>query len=86
MAHSHNDINAISPARNGAAITPNDSTDLTYVTKSLFIGVGGNVTIDHVYSGTSILYANVPSGTILPVQATRVYATGTTATSIVGMY
>lgn len=86
MAHSHNDINAISPARNVAAITPDDATDLTYVAKALYIGVGGNVYLDAVYEGSNVAFVNVPSGTILPVQTTRVYSTGTTATSIVGMY
>lgn len=86
MAHSHNDINAISPARNAAAVTPDDSTDLTYVAKSLYIGVGGNVKVDMVYTGDAITFVNVQSGTILPVQTTRVYSTDTTATSIVGMY
>jgi hypothetical protein len=70
----------------GEAITPNDSTDLTDKGfRAIYVGTGGDVAIEHVSGGTPVVYANVPSGTILPVKIGQVNATGTTASNIVGL-
>lgn len=68
-------------ARGGAAVTPSDS--LTFPSaRALYIGVSGDVRVDFAEGGVNILLKAAPAG-ILPVQVTRVYATGTTATDIV---
>jgi hypothetical protein len=36
--------------------------------------------------GTDVTFANVPTGTKLPVRVSKVKATGTTASSIVALY
>ena len=74
-----------SPAENAAAITPNDTTDLTNATRSLYIGGAGNVKIDTVL-GDTVTLSGVVAGTVIPVRASRVYATGTTATNLVGLW
>ena len=35
---------------------------------------------------SAVVHKNVPSGSYLPVRATYIYATGTTATDIVALY
>ena len=53
--------------------------------QAFFIGVGGDVSLDMATSGTNIIFKNLASGQMLPVQATVVNATNTTATNIVAL-
>lgn len=65
----------------GKVIAPSDATLQDF--KSLYIGGAGNVTlIDD--TGTSVLFSGIPAGGTLFIAGTRVMATGTTATLIVG--
>lgn len=73
------------PAIGGAAVTPNDSADMTYTARSLWVGTGGNVKVNTLDAST-ITLTNVPDGTLLPVQCKRVYSTGTTASGIVALW
>ena len=66
------------------AITPNDSVDLTEAVRAVYIGSDGNITLSTLKS-TNVTLTGVKAGSILPIQATRVYATGTTATGLVGL-
>ena len=75
----------LSPANDGAAVTPNDSTDLPVASKRLWVGGAGNVALVTVV-GTALTYTGVPAGTYLHVRAARVKATGTSATNIVAEY
>ena len=68
----------------GAAITTSDSSTIA-PTVGIYVGGAGNVKVDLVDGGT-VTFSAVPVGTILPIQATRVYATGTTATLMVALY
>lgn len=77
--------NASDPANGAAAITPSNTTDLTVYARGIYVGVGGNITVDMTDSGTNITFLAVPQGTILPVQVKRVYSTGTTATNLVAL-
>lgn len=61
-------------------ITPNDDTVLNCA--GLYIGGTGSVIV-RGRSGTSVTFAGVPAGTILPINVNRVMA-ASTATSIVG--
>ena len=72
------------PAKNAAAVTPNDSTDLTNVARALYIGVAGDVKVDTL-GGDTVTLTAVPVG-ILPISVTRVYATGTAATNITALW
>ena len=70
-----------------AAVTPSDSVNLpSGMATCLFVGVGGDVAIFSPSTSTSVVHKNVASGTVLLVQASRVLATATTATSIVAWY
>lgn len=67
------------------AITPHASTNFTNGRcRAIYCGVGGNIVA--VINGAPITFKNVPSGAVLPVQATRVNAVNTTATDMVALY
>lgn len=76
-------VNKQDPARNWANVTPSDTTHLGNV-RSLFVGGAGNVVAEDVDGGTGTFVCT--AGTLLPIEAKRVYATGTTATNIVALY
>jgi hypothetical protein len=73
-------------AHRAAAITTSNSTIYAQPTRGLYIGGVGDLTVDMADGGSSVLFVGVQGGTILPIQVTRIYATGTTATSIVALY
>jgi hypothetical protein len=73
------------PADNAAAVTPNDSTDLTNTARALYVGSTGDVKVDTA-AGDTVTFGTVPSGAILPVRVKRVYSTGTTASNIVSIF
>ena len=70
---------------NTSAVTTSDTTDLSFTTRALWIGGAGNVTLIDANNNTTTFSA-VPVGTVLPVRASRVKATGTTATLIVALW
>ncbi len=74
-----------SPAFGAVAITPSDDTDLTFVTRGIYVGVAGNLKVD-MEDGTTVIFVGLAAGMIHPIRAKRIYATLTTATSIVGVY
>ena len=73
-----------SPAIHGFAIVPNDVTELAEVSRALYVGATGAVCA-RLRSGSTVTLINVAAGTILPIRATHVLATGTTAQNIVGL-
>ncbi len=73
-----------SPATHGFAITPDDDADLPEATRAIFVGAAGAVSAILV-SGATVTLAGIPAGTVLPVRATRVLATATTAGALVGL-
>lgn len=85
-------LNAISPAKATAAVTPSDGSPLPDgVCKWLWIGGAGDLKVDleggaGLPSSVGELFLGVPQG-IFPYRITKVYATGgTTATDIQAAY
>lgn len=72
-----------SPGRNFAAVTPSDSTDLTYLPRALWVGGSGDLTVVSVAGDTATFSS--ASGW-MPIRPARVLATGTTATTIVAVW
>lgn len=72
------------PAEDAVAITPHDSTDLANVTRGVWVGGAGNVAAV-MKLGTVVTFVGVPAGTLLPIRVSRINATNTTATSLVGL-
>lgn len=75
-----------SPARSAVAVTPHDSTNLTTVSRALWVGGAGNISVEMADTGTAIVFVGVAAGTLLPLRVSRVNSTSTTATSIVSIY
>lgn len=67
-----------------ATIVPSDVTSLPQGVQ-VYVGGAGNVTIQDM-AGNTVLFTAPPVGSVLPVRATRVMATGTTATLLVGCW
>lgn len=73
------------PAIRATAVTPSDTTDLG-APRWLYVGVTGDVAIQMHGDDAAVTHTAVPAGTVLPVRAKRVFATGTTASGIVAWY
>jgi hypothetical protein len=67
-----------------AAVTPTDSTDLTEITLSLYIGTAGTLKVT-MMDGSVVSYAAITAGRH-PLRVKRVWQNGTSATGIVAEY
>jgi hypothetical protein len=65
------------------AVTTSDTATKRY--SGLYIGTGGDVKVTTA-GGTDVTFVNTNSGQIIPLTITKVFATGTTATNIVGFF
>ncbi len=65
-------------------ITPSNTADIP-VTRAVYIGTSGDLKVD-MADNTTITLSNVSAGYPQPLQVTRIYADGTTATNIVAFY
>lgn len=72
------------PSRAPFALVPHDSAALPRITKAIYVGTGGTVTLRGVDAGADVTYRNVASGSYLLVRAQFVRATGTSATDLIG--
>lgn len=70
------------PAADAFAITPDDNNDLAVYANTLWVGNSGTVRITTVLGTTVDI---VGADKHIPIQARRVHATGTTASSILGL-
>ncbi|MPT47042.1 MAG: hypothetical protein E2598_01315 [Sphingobium sp.] len=71
------------PSRSLYSVSPNNDTELPMLPKALYIGNGGDVVVRCVDDTNDVVFANVPSGSIIRARVRYVRATGTTASSIV---
>lgn len=74
------------PATRAMSVVPHDGNALADIPKALFVGTGGNLTARGVGGGADTVWKNVPSGSIVPLRAQYVRATGTTAADILALY
>lgn len=65
------------------AITPSDDNDLTVAVRAIWVGNGGDIAMRDA-DGNDEIFENVPNGYLLIASPTRVLATGTTATGLIG--
>lgn len=73
------------PASSAAAITPTDDTDLGSITRGLYVGVSGDVTVV-MRDGQTVLFTALAAGVVHPLAVRQVHDTGTDATNIVGVW
>ena len=74
-----------SPLSGGFPIAPSDAEDLAFVTRQIRI-TGGGGTLAVVWQSGAETIEPVLAGDVLDWRATRIKATGTTATGIRGYY
>jgi hypothetical protein len=72
----------VNAATGGAAITPSDTVAVDF--NGFYVGGAGNIKVD-LYDGSTITLNGVLVGSIYPMKVSKVYATGTTATNLVGL-
>ncbi|WP_299966727.1 hypothetical protein [uncultured Roseobacter sp.] len=73
------------PAFGAFQITPQDDTALNHVTRAIYIGGEGNLTLTTAH-GQTVTFIAVQPGMIYPIRCTEVKQSGTTASGIVGLY
>jgi hypothetical protein len=81
----YNQPGLANPASRAAAITPDDGIDLDAATRSIWVGGAGDVAVITA-GGDTVTIPGALAGTWIPVRATRVLATGTTATGLVALW
>lgn len=69
----------------GFAITPSNENDLANVTRAIYVGGAGNLSIE-TKNGVTLTFIALPVGTLLPIRAAKVFALNTTATNLIGLY
>ncbi|RMH49543.1 MAG: hypothetical protein D6686_08015 [Alphaproteobacteria bacterium] len=65
-------------------VIPSDTEDLPYASRSLYIGVSGDIRVTTI-GGTTVTFRSHPVG-YMPGRIRRVHATGTTAADIVAVW
>jgi len=73
------------PADDAEVIVPSDVTGLVKISRSIYIGGAGDVSVEMAKTGTAIVFTGVQAGSVLPIRVSRVNATGTTATNMVAL-
>ena len=72
------------PISYGVAVTPNDGSDLANPCRGIYVGVTGNVKVT-LRGGEDVTFVGLAAGVLHGIRATRIWSTGTTATSIVAV-
>ncbi len=78
-----------SPMMGSFSITPSDTAPLPYLTRAIYVGGTGDVTVYLKWDSGSngpVTFTAVPAGTMIPVRARAVLYTGTSASYLVGFY
>lgn len=65
--------------------TPSNSVDMSAMCRAIWVGGSGNLTAV-MSNGDAVLFSGILAGTLLPIRATRVNSTGTTATLLIALY
>ena len=54
--------------------------------RGIYVGVGGDISVNMASVGTAVIFKNAQAGSTIPVQASKVNTTGTTATNLLVLY
>ena len=72
-------------------VSPSDTDNITAPTGGpndgcvLYIGTGGNVRV-MTAGGDDVVFYGIPTGSFIPVQVVKVFATDTTASNIIALW
>jgi hypothetical protein len=71
------------------AVTPNNFQSLVQLSHKkawgLYVGTGGNLSIVDSL-GNTVIFSNVPNGTLLPIHVIGINSAGTTASNIIACF
>lgn len=73
----------IDPIGHAVAITPDDATDLPWITTAIYVGGSGNMSVILEGDSVAVTLNSLAGGIWHPIKAKRVRSTGTTATGLV---
>ncbi len=73
------------PCAYAAAVTPSDTVELGFVTRAIYVGVAGDVTVVMGTKGAAVLLKAMPVG-LYNMRVRQIKATGTAATNIVALW
>ena len=71
---------------NVVAVTPSDTAPLSKPAMAIYVSGTGALAFDTMGGQTNVILSGLPANSILPIQITKVYATGTTATGLFALY
>ena len=78
------------PAANAVVVTKSDTIDIPMgtaaATRALYVGTGGNISVEMERDGSAIIFTSVQGGSILRISITRVNSTSTTASNMVALW
>ena len=80
-AFSNMDMGLTRPPDSATPVTPG-SSPLAKVTRSVYVGVGGDIQVTMAGNGETVIYKNFPTGQRLSGSFTHILATATTAADI----
>ena len=82
-------------AGRAAAVTPSDTFDIPSISTDpgagknngcvLFVGGAGNIKVKTI-GGDEVTFNGINTGSFIPVQVVKVFATGTSATNILALW
>ena len=72
------------PVTDAFTITPDDNSELIYITRAIYVGLDGDIAVQ-MLDGTTITFQNCVAGSVLPFRIKKIFATGTTATGLIGL-
>lgn len=73
-----------SPAEDAFAITPSDVENLVRVPRAIYVGSSGAVKLK-TKRGTTVTFSGLTAGSYIAIRCVKVYSTGTTASSLIGV-
>lgn len=78
----------MAPGKHGFSITPSDTEDLPVNIRQIYVGGTGSLKVEFEddLPGVFVIFNAFPAGTSQPWALRKIWATGTTATLIVGIY
>jgi hypothetical protein len=77
-------MSQVAPGQAAFAITPNDTANIN-PTRGVYVGGTGTLKVD-MADGSTVTFTGILAGQVHPLAVRRVYATGTSATTIIGIY
>ena len=78
-------IETLVPGQGAFAIVKSDVTVFQFPTRLIYVGTTGDVAVTMV-DGSTVVFVACPAGMLLPIVATQVLSTGTSASNLVGIY